>query len=119
MTRTINLAAMTTKTIMQTSTVSEKFDREKYDQGTHEIEDQTNQEMRNMKNEKIPLTVANTIFQTNKQSIEADPNQTLQGRPSRNKILPRLDHLISTTSLGKSFQMMLQQTIAMPRFISV
>ena len=48
MTRTINRAAMTTKTIMQTSTVSEKFDREKDDQGTHEIEDQTNQEMKKM-----------------------------------------------------------------------
>ena len=47
MARTINLAAMTIKTIMQTSTVSEKFDREDDDQGTHEIEDQTNQEMRN------------------------------------------------------------------------
>ena len=53
MTRTINRAAMTTKTIMQTSTVSEKFDREKYDQGTHEIEDQTNQEMKKMTKEKI------------------------------------------------------------------
>tara|TARA_B100000683_G_scaffold270993_1_gene311034 strand:- start:355 stop:657 length:303 start_codon:yes stop_codon:yes gene_type:complete len=48
MTRTINRAAMTTKTIMQTSTVSEKFDREEDDQGTHEIEDQTNQEMKKM-----------------------------------------------------------------------
>ena len=48
MTRTINRAAMTTKTIMQTSTVSEKFDREDDDQGTHEIEDQTNQEMKKM-----------------------------------------------------------------------
>ena len=41
MTRTINRAAMTTKTITQTNTVSEKFDREEYDQGTREIEDQT------------------------------------------------------------------------------
>ena len=48
MTRTINRAAMTTKTIMQTNMVSEKFDREDDDQGTHEIEDQTNQEMKKM-----------------------------------------------------------------------
>ena len=48
MTRTINRAAMTIKTIMQTSTVSEKFDREDDDQGTHEIEDQTNEEMKKM-----------------------------------------------------------------------
>ena len=48
MTRTINRAAMTTKTITQTNTVSEKFDREEDDQDTHEIEDQTNQEMKKM-----------------------------------------------------------------------
>ena len=48
MTRIINRAAMTTKTIMQTNMVSEKFDREEDDQGTHEIEDQTNQEMKKM-----------------------------------------------------------------------
>ena len=38
---------------MQKNTDSEKFDREKYDQGTHEIEDQTNQEMKKMTQEKI------------------------------------------------------------------
>ena len=53
MTRTINRAAMTTKTIMQTNMVSEKFDREEDDQGTHEIEDQTNQEMKKMTQENI------------------------------------------------------------------
>ena len=44
---------MTIKTITQTNTVSEKFDREEYDQGTHEIEDQTNVEMKKMTQEKI------------------------------------------------------------------
>tara|TARA_B100001113_G_scaffold328475_1_gene302702 strand:+ start:376 stop:609 length:234 start_codon:yes stop_codon:yes gene_type:complete len=43
---------MTIKTITQTNTVSEKFDREEYDQGTHEIEDQTNVEMKKMTQEK-------------------------------------------------------------------
>ena len=33
---------------MQTNTVSEKFDREEYDQSAHEIEDQTNEEMKKM-----------------------------------------------------------------------
>ena len=58
MTRTINRAAMTTKTIMQTNMVSEKFDREEDDQGTHEIEDQTNQEMKKMAQEKIEKSEA-------------------------------------------------------------
>ena len=49
---------MTTKTIMQTNMVSEKFDREEDDQGTHEIEDQTNQEMKKMAQEKIEKSEA-------------------------------------------------------------
>ena len=44
--------------------------------------------MRNMKNEKIPLTVANTIFQTNKQSIEADPNQMLRSAIQEQNLAP-------------------------------
>ena len=44
--------------------------------------------MRNMQNEMTPLTIANTLDQTNKQRIEAKSNQTLKAVIQQQNLAP-------------------------------